>query len=846
MKMTVRPYEGDEPFIFFSYCHEDGPQVYPLIDALTRMGYRIWFDSGITIGDEWPEVIADKLEKCTAFLPAITRAYCRSHNCKNELTFQVEDKKPIYPLKIENFPLIGGIRLQLASTQYVQLYDLPAAQWPEKVAALEPLESCKGKPIELPEPLAQTDSAEEERKQLDVLPIVDLTGYPAEETQASPVEEETGANGTQELTVDGTTDEWKKPFAVVCLPEGTILTSEGGRLFLPDSGLLLEKMPESDEISIQNQGDGKAILPGSELASNERTVLHDSLVITAGDCRYAVLLDRDAAWAQEQNKLFMLEAEATGEIRLILEEGLALGRNHPWAMGSMRDVRISHNHGRIRVQSGQGIVTDSSKNGIYINSLQISDRDGSKEQTLRSGDVLRLGWELFQYREVALKDAQSALQKDYNLACKELDSADTPEAYLDAAKKFEALNAFADSAALRALCLQKAQELEKEQHLAQAKKLSEQPGLEGLEQAIPILQSLGQWRNAAQLLEECTQKLETLRTLELQYQEACKKLEAANTPQLLAEAERMFTSLGSYRDSGSCQLRCREKAELIRRSEEERKNAVYRQALQAMKDGRAEEASALFAAIPDWRDSNQLRRSCMEQEDDFGDRTVIGDERAIRRNQLMLVDLSTGEAFIRQVQSAVIGRKINQCDMPFPANGRMSRRHAEVFAHEGKHFVKDCHSSNGTVVNGVRLEQDQTVPVGDTAILTLAGDNILAAFDSAAALISNLGYAALLKRQSDGVLLPISETPLQFNYIDPERTILVNRAFSSRCAEIFAGRGGAVLRVLQPQCVRINGEMQDSGIEQRLAAGADLYIGDEAYQYLQVPLVLFNGRSNAE
>ena len=116
MKCRAKPYLGSEPFVFFSYCHKDSPRVYPLIEQLTALGYRIWFDDGIGIGDEWPEVIAKKLEECTLFLVAITPDYCRSHNCKNEMTYQVEDQKPMLPLMLEDFPLSGGIRLQLAGT----------------------------------------------------------------------------------------------------------------------------------------------------------------------------------------------------------------------------------------------------------------------------------------------------------------------------------------------------------------------------------------------------------------------------------------------------------------------------------------------------------------------------------------------------------------------------------------------------------------------------------------------------------------------------------------------------------------------------------------------------------
>ena len=68
MKCKAVPYQGEEALAFFSYCHADSTVVYPLIEELNRMGYRIWFDDGISIGDEWPEVIAEKLEKCSVFL----------------------------------------------------------------------------------------------------------------------------------------------------------------------------------------------------------------------------------------------------------------------------------------------------------------------------------------------------------------------------------------------------------------------------------------------------------------------------------------------------------------------------------------------------------------------------------------------------------------------------------------------------------------------------------------------------------------------------------------------------------------------------------------------------------
>ena len=58
MNCRVKPYEGQEPYLFLSYCHKDATQVYPLLETMTRAGYRFWYDDGNHPGDEWPENIA--------------------------------------------------------------------------------------------------------------------------------------------------------------------------------------------------------------------------------------------------------------------------------------------------------------------------------------------------------------------------------------------------------------------------------------------------------------------------------------------------------------------------------------------------------------------------------------------------------------------------------------------------------------------------------------------------------------------------------------------------------------------------------------------------------------------
>ena len=50
-----KAYQGDEPYIFVSYAHEDSDAVYPEIEWLRDQGFNIWYDEGISPGASWRE-----------------------------------------------------------------------------------------------------------------------------------------------------------------------------------------------------------------------------------------------------------------------------------------------------------------------------------------------------------------------------------------------------------------------------------------------------------------------------------------------------------------------------------------------------------------------------------------------------------------------------------------------------------------------------------------------------------------------------------------------------------------------------------------------------------------------
>lgn len=117
MESCREPYEGNEPFVFFSYCRRNSDLAYPIIDGLLRAGCRVWYDRGIRAGADWPEYIAKKLEDCAAFAVLLTEESEESTNCKNEFTMASQLQKPMVAMKTESVVLDFGVVLNLGGNE---------------------------------------------------------------------------------------------------------------------------------------------------------------------------------------------------------------------------------------------------------------------------------------------------------------------------------------------------------------------------------------------------------------------------------------------------------------------------------------------------------------------------------------------------------------------------------------------------------------------------------------------------------------------------------------------------------------------------------------------------------
>lgn len=118
----MRPYEGNDKYIFVSYAHKDSPRVQPIMQAMIHHGFRLWYDSGIEAGTEWPEYIADHISRCETLLVFMTQDVVASKNCRNEINFALDLGKEVLVVYMEPVELTQGLRLQLNSTQSMFKY----------------------------------------------------------------------------------------------------------------------------------------------------------------------------------------------------------------------------------------------------------------------------------------------------------------------------------------------------------------------------------------------------------------------------------------------------------------------------------------------------------------------------------------------------------------------------------------------------------------------------------------------------------------------------------------------------------------------------------------------------
>ncbi len=122
-KSEVRPYEGNEPFVFVSYSHEDKAFAERFITSLHKDGYRVWYDRGIKAGSDYYKEISEHIADSNVFIAILSKAYFQSEFCENELSLAIDQQKRITPILMEDVDMPLSVKLAIGRKHRVSYPD---------------------------------------------------------------------------------------------------------------------------------------------------------------------------------------------------------------------------------------------------------------------------------------------------------------------------------------------------------------------------------------------------------------------------------------------------------------------------------------------------------------------------------------------------------------------------------------------------------------------------------------------------------------------------------------------------------------------------------------------------
>ena len=126
-------YEGDEPYVFVSYSHEDESAVYKEIRWLQDQRVNVWYGEGRSPGTEWSDALANAIVGCTHFVYFLTPRSAVSENCRRELVFAQQEHRQVLAVYLEETDVPSGIRLSLDNHQAVLKHRLKPGSYESRL-----------------------------------------------------------------------------------------------------------------------------------------------------------------------------------------------------------------------------------------------------------------------------------------------------------------------------------------------------------------------------------------------------------------------------------------------------------------------------------------------------------------------------------------------------------------------------------------------------------------------------------------------------------------------------------------------------------------------------------------
>jgi len=106
-RIVELPYVGNDDYLFVSYSHLDIKIVEPILLLLQRNGYRVWYDEGLTGGENWRKILKEKIKSCKNFMVFTSKNSVNSDDDKIEIITADNFDKKIINVQCDDFKFSG-------------------------------------------------------------------------------------------------------------------------------------------------------------------------------------------------------------------------------------------------------------------------------------------------------------------------------------------------------------------------------------------------------------------------------------------------------------------------------------------------------------------------------------------------------------------------------------------------------------------------------------------------------------------------------------------------------------------------------------------------------------------
>ena len=207
----------------------------------------------------------------------------------------------------------------------------------------------------------------------------------------------------------------------------------------------------------------------------------------------------------------------------------------------------------------------------------------------------------------------------------------------------------------------------------------------------------------------------------------------------------------------------------------------------------------------------------------------------------LLLRLSGGQCYRLTKPQTKLGRSPIKCDVCIDGNNYISKSHAELIRVDGKCYLSDANSTNGTYLNGARLEPGVQVLLEDPAMFRLHEELLIYVGEALTRTLRGRDSVEfLLNPEKTAVKFLEGDTlPLNRSHKWPDGTLSDPKIHRTAHAALRRTPKGVCMTDERPEGGNgtfLNEKRMEPGSSKPLSSGDRIRLGDTTLEYYSIPL----------